>query len=223
MKPLLIITLCILTAGCAAVPGYPKRMQLPKEQLKELVPYFMPEATQKYDSLTGPDKWIYRDTVLTARILAVDLNFNVFEHAIAGENIRVNLYHDIGTIALGTAGVLVPAVQVKSVLAAVSAGLTGAKGAINKQVFFDQSMPVLLVKMQANRKEVLLKLMRGMSQPPESYPLMQGFIDLEEYYNAGTIPGALQAIAAQAGSDVQKTGVELRQVLTVPRPVMKKP
>jgi hypothetical protein len=217
MKNMFAAICLSLLCACASVPGYPKRIQTTAAQLTELGTYFTIEKSQEYDAATNGDKWVLRDQILNARILAIDLNFHNFEQAVAGENVRANLYSDIAVITAGTAGALVPAASTARLLSALAAGITGARGAVNKDVFFDKTLQVLLVQMQSSRKEVLTKLVTGMSQSPEIYSLMQGLIDIEDYYDAGTIPGALQAISVQAGVSAQSSAAQLK-ALKIARP-----
>lgn len=65
-------------------------------------------------------------------------------------------------------------------------------------------MPVLLTKMTALRKEVLVKIYMGLGQSTTDYPLMKALNEVDDYYNAGTIPGAIIGITATAGATIAK-------------------
>ena len=74
------------------------------------------------------------------------------------------------------------------------------KLAIDKNFFFEKTVPVLITTMNAQRKVALAPLALGMTSDTEVYPLAQALSDLDSYYLAGTFIGALQAIQAEAGA-----------------------
>jgi hypothetical protein len=49
----------------------------------------------------------------------------------------------------------------------------------------------------------------------KDYSLSRGLSDIADYYNAGTIVGALQDIVADAGADKKKADEELKNVIKV--------
>ena len=89
-------------------------------------------------------------------------------------------------------------------MSAVSAGVTGAKGSFDKQAYFTNTITTLLGAMVANRKTVEARIQQRLSQPVADYPLPAALSDLEAYYEAGTITGALTGIAADSGVKANK-------------------
>jgi hypothetical protein len=62
-----------------------------------------------------------------------------------------------------------------------------------------------MAQMMAQRKAVLVRIRDGlMNKSDEQYPLAQGLADLEEYYYAGTIPGAITGVVKTAGAESQR-------------------
>ena len=66
--------------------------------------------------------------------------------------------------------------------------------------------------MDANRKTVLVKIRQGLGQSVANYPLTHAMADLEDYYNAGTIPGALTGINADSGAKGEIAVIDLRKI-----------
>ena len=64
-------------------------------------------------------------------------------------------------------------------------------------------MLVLLSEMQANRDELRVEIYKGLRKNTSEYTLLQAILDLDLYYRAGTIPGALMAIAAATGKTTE--------------------
>jgi hypothetical protein len=54
--------------------------------------------------------------------------------------------------------------------------------------------------MNAQRKVALVPIVAGLQEDVSQYPLSSAIVDLQTYYEAGTMTGALQAILADAGT-----------------------
>ena len=53
--------------------------------------------------------------------------------------------------------------------------------------------------MDATRRTVLAKISEGLAKPDGDYPLVAALSDLQDYYIAGTLNGALNQISKDAG------------------------
>ena len=75
--------------------------------------------------------------------------------------------------------------------------------------------------MVAQRKVVLVRIRKGLTHAIDAYPLTLALNDLDRYYQAGTIPGALSAIADTAGATATKAEAHLeRLVVLTPVPAV---
>jgi hypothetical protein len=146
-------------------------------------------------------------------VYAIDLYFGQFQQDLFREGVGSGIATDWITLALAGAGAVAGNAGTKAALAAAAAGIIGAKAAFDKNVFFDKTMPALLAQMVALRKTVLVRIQAGLSQGIDRYPLTQALIDLEDYYNAGTIPGALTGIVEGAGATAKQADEEMKKVL----------
>jgi hypothetical protein len=204
----------VLMCGCTTMQGYPNRSDDPAKELKALAPYLDPGVITAYNNKPAADKQAYRDEVVNGRIMAVDINFNIFEQAFSEEGITTNVVTDWTVIGLGGAGSIVGGASTKSILAATSGAITGAKGSIDKEVYYNKTMPVLLSQMEALRKQVLVTIRSGLDLGVDKYPLTAALIDVEDYYKAGTIPGALMGISASSGETDKKATEQLQTIMT---------
>jgi len=71
---------------------------------------------------------------------------------------------------------------------------------------------VLLATMEAERRKVMVRIREGLVKSETEYSLIQALLDLDDYYKAGSIPGALIAIAATSGETLKKAEEEIRGV-----------
>lgn len=213
----LFVLVCVTASldGCAALRNYPVRPNNVDTELQALRRYFDPAEIQK-----GGNTIAWRNEVVNSQILAIDLQFTAFEQELARENVGVNTAVDMTVIGLGAATGVAGGAAAKSILGAISGGITGAKGIIDKDIFYSKTMPVLLSQMEAQRKVQLVKIRTGLTadanQDPlleaRQYTLSEALIDVEEYYKAGSIPAALQGIIEQSGATGQKATTDLKQL-----------
>ncbi len=153
-----------------------------------------------------------RDEYVNAKISTIDLHFGEFEKSLFTEGVGGGIATDWIKLALGGAGAVIASAS--QALSAAAAGVEGAKASFDKQAFFANTMTTLLAAMDANRKTVQVKIRQGLDQPVTSYSLTQAFADLEDYYLAGTIPGALISINADSGAKSAKAQNLLNELTT---------
>lgn len=199
-----------LLAGCASLKAYPDRAGDVATELQQLDQYFA--ATVLKDYAAKPDdtaKRAYRDEVATGRIRAIDLHFGTFQQAVFREGVNTNIVTDLIILGLGAATATTGGAGLKSALGATTTGVAGARTSIDKNLYFENTMPALVAQMIASRKTVLVKIQQGLDRNVTQYPLSQALIDLEDYYNAGSIPGAIAAVTEQAGATAKAQDVLL--------------
>lgn len=209
MKMLLKITSVvtlgwILVACAASIEGYPDRSLDVEQELKALAPLYDTNKISEYNKETDTQKKRgLRNDYVYARMSAIDLQFGKFEQAIFREGVGSGILTDWIELALGGAGAVFSG-GTSQALSAASAGVVGAKGAFDKQAYFSNTITTLLAAMVANRKTVEVKIRQRLAQSVADYPLAAALSDLEEYYVAGTIPGALTGIAEESGAKAKK-------------------
>lgn len=211
MLLLLTASLFLLTTGCASYRAYPKRAASESQEVSHLVHYFTDDVMAEYKA--SPDKPVYRTEVVMGRLRAIDLLFLQFERAINQEKNSTQIATDWAVLGLSGAGATTGGVATKAILAAISGGLTGAKLSVDQALFYKQTMPVLLQAMQASRKAILVDIRKGLKTSLEDYHVMQALNDVDRYYEAGTLPGAMIAINSQTGEKNEKATRELKQII----------
>jgi hypothetical protein len=204
--------LLIITLGCASNGGYPDRAVDPKTELLGLNNYFEPQTITAYATLTGNAKQLRRDEIVNGRLRAIDLNYGIFEQTLTKDVGNVNVGSDWAVLALAGAGTIVTGADTKAVLAAVSALITGAKLSVDKNIYYEKTILVILGKMTSLRRGVLVTIRKGLTHDEKEYPLEQALIDLDDYYNAGTIPGALIDVNASSGAALSQSNEKLKQI-----------
>lgn len=190
----------LFLSSCSSISGIPERSSDVKSELAALKDYFSTSVVTTYQSKpTDADKKLYRNEVISARIRAIDLNFNEFVQNISAENKKLNIGADSTVLFLGTAGAVSTVSSTQAILSATSATVTGVKSSVDKNAYYETTLNALVSQMLANRKTVLVNIYAGLESEVEDYPLMRALIDVEDYFQAGTIIGAVSEITKEAG------------------------
>ncbi len=134
----------------------------------------------------------------------------------AVENSQMYNAADILVIGVNLAGTLVGAASTKGILAAISGGTSASRTSINKNFFHEKTVPVLITAMNAERKEALIPILRGIGRTIDAYPFAQALSDLHIYYQAGTFIGALQAIQKDSGAKEDKADADIKKLIVGP-------
>ncbi len=140
-----------------------------------------------------------RNKFITGRLVLINLNYFKWLRNVTADKQLLDSASDILVMSLNLAGTAVGGAQAKTILAAVSAGVAGSKTTVDKYYFYEKTIPALAATMNAQRKQILINIIKGLDQDLKKYPLEQGIADLNDYYQAGTFQGAITVIQADAG------------------------
>jgi hypothetical protein len=142
---------------------------------------------------------VKRNEIILARVHAYDIVFADFEKRLYGDGNGVTLGGDLVALVLTGLTATVGSAGTKAALGAAATGVIGAKSAIDKDLYYQKTVPALLAQMEADRLKALAPITTGMKQSDADYPLLEAYIDLDAYKNAGSIPAAINAVNKAAG------------------------
>lgn len=203
----------VLLFGCsrAHMAGRPDRFH----SRTALIEAMEGDATNRIDKLVSSyhtanaDKRAIRDTIIQRSIILIDQHYSLFVDEFSGGKKAWDSGADIASMATAAVAVLVTPPLTKSILAAASGGITAAKGSIDKNFLYDQTVLVLIKQMEAQRTATVVALIRGSGKSVEEYSLAAALADIERYYFAGTFDGAMSAMQQNAAEDKQEADAEL--------------
>jgi hypothetical protein len=197
----LVSCICsLLIVGCAPILGYPKDPEDTDATLIALQPYFNGAKEAEYTRAVPAARMATRNEIIFARMRAYDIAFADFEKRLYGDGNAVTLGSDLVGLVLAGLTATTGTAATKSALGAASAGVIGANTAINKDLYYQKTVPALLAQMQAERLQAKLPIVDGIKLSDAEYPLILAYIDLDAYKNAGSIPAAINAINKETGN-----------------------
>ncbi|MGO7919435.1 hypothetical protein ACC755_09740 [Rhizobium ruizarguesonis] len=152
-----------------------------------------------YIGKTAEQQRTYRNEYVLAQMYTLDVKYNRYESDLTKEMQRLGFGAAVTNIALTSVASQIASVQAKNVLSATAAGLTGVKAAYDKDVLLDRTVQIIQSQMRASRAEVAARIFTRLKLPADDYPLMMAWMDLQEYYKAGTLGSALIDAGEEAG------------------------
>jgi len=203
----LVALVLMLASGCSV---YRPKSPIPSGYTKQLLAdVTRPALLQEYNAMpqkTDADKAAKvsrRNQILTELTYLVDQNYYAFENRFYGTQATFSTATDAINLGLTAAASVTGTAELKSILSATATGTTGFKTSVEKNFFDQQSRAAVVSKMRALRATQLATLEGDshMKAGVTAYSLEAGISDVNAYYEAGTVVGALQSIAQAAGKE----------------------
>lgn len=190
-------------ASCASFNGMPKpvldvgtAVTIPLA----LQPSAALEETQK---LNGDEvgRKALRNRVIAVYVSAMDARYAEFRRALAKETRSGNFGLDVASLGLGGLGTL--AKSGANELAAASTFLTGSRASLNKEIYFEKTLPALVAVMDANRIKARGAILTHLQDPTIDYPLELAYADLANYELSASLDNAVQQLTTEASKKVE--------------------
>ena len=183
----------IAISGCGALEntGGPPPAFNVDQDIQDLEEHYASVTSIKAYYSAGPESKARRDEFIIGRLTLYNLEYIKFVRQFYLSSAQLSSIIDITNIGLGLAATLVEPAVTKGILAAVATGLTGSRLAIERNFFQERTAQVLVTQMNAQRTAALVPIERGLTQRVEQYPLALAIVDLNSYYEAGTVQGPL--------------------------------
>jgi|GEM_PF-1343303 len=139
----------------------------------------------------------------------IEMNYRAYESALFIGRARTDVAWDFLEQGLTFAGTVSNGERVKTVLDAVLSGIKGTRLSVDKNFFREKTVEIIMSKMQASRDRVKNLITEKMSEMTAlEYPFEEAWVDLTQFFYAGTLQAGIQALAADAAQDADKAKKE---------------
>ena len=136
-----------------------------------------------------------RNDLVYRLIFLSDYRFSRYEADLMLGKATRDSFIDLGMFGLNAASTLMTPGSSTQMLSAIAGGLGFSRATVEKNFYMNHAAPVLMAKMRALRAEKLNAIVQNLSRGIDDYPASLAIIDVLDYYNRGTMIGALQAIS----------------------------
>ncbi len=200
-------------AACAPVRGFPDD---PADQSDfssfvspagNPVQIYGPASEAAYDSASDDlARTAARNQIIRHRLWGYDRTYSSFKRRLTLDGNIVSAGGSLAALVLGGLAATTGNTGTSNALAAAGAGIIGAQGVINRELYFQKTLPALMAQRDAARDQALAPILAGMKLPDSRYSLTDANADLQRLKDAGSIEGAINTInqdAAIAKQDAQ--------------------
>lgn len=200
MRPILLLPIFApLLASCASFNAMPDPVLTVRETDQMVRPLTVPIVISEMAKLQDEgQRKTYRNQVIATYLAAADARYIDFLRSLSRQSKASNFGLDLATLSLSSVAAI--AKSAANELSTGAAIATGARGSLNKEVYFEKTLPAVIAAMEARRITVrgeIEKRMQG--EGADTYTLEQGFADIMRYQMATTLDGAIQEITSSAG------------------------
>lgn len=214
-KAALLPTLVLGLAGCAGLSASPSSPISDRPAaLHALEAVYSPAKIVTCISTPVESQRPCRDEIAQALIVAIDMQYADYELGFFDANRYGTFGATVATLGL-TGAASVSAGAAARLLSAIAAGVTGTREAFNRDVLIDHTAVALQSAMRAKRDTVLAQIRNGLRSPPSEYPIGAALSDLNAYYRAGTIVGALAGLNESVATDAKTARANLGLISAV--------
>jgi hypothetical protein len=165
-----------------------------------------------YDNKTGEAAAAVRNKIVYSLMAEIDYVFYDYETKLFLNEGLSHVGADFLQLGMAAGGTLTNGTRGKTILSALLAGVTGVDLSVDKNVFRQQTVQAITNSMEGNRDRIKTIIIQQLDQTTTSYPYPAARADLIHYFFAGTLPGGLQQLNQDAGSNAKSEKAALNQV-----------
>lgn len=155
------------------------------------------EKLVTYDGKTNAnEQQQYRNQSIAVFMDAIDENYHTYSSRLFSEGLQFALGFEGAIVGLAATAALFPnsAPELASVIAAAG----GGQATVNKNMYFDRTLPALITTMDARRIRIETEILAKLKLPVSKYPIEFALRDLRHYQNAGTLFRAIADVTGTA-------------------------
>jgi hypothetical protein len=214
-----IVGLGLTLSGCAAINGYPNDPETDSLSTNQdggcranatilvdlRAKYFGNGFTSlkaKYDAAATGDRKNQRDDIVYGQMKVLDIEFACLKRSLNGDSNALSIGTDVTSQTLSTLSAVVGGAHVKSILGAASTGISAMNGDVNKDLFYQKTIPAVIAQMDANYTKEQALILTHLKSDDGSYPLGAAETEIDTLKDAGSVPAAISALTQD--SDASK-------------------
>ena len=192
---IVLLLVLVSTTGCVTVSSGPNRIFDTANATASLQAYAsVPDNTA--DKQT-------RNTFVAARMYAIDIEYSNYFERLLKERQLGGTALDATLLGLTAATTIVNGAAVKTTLGALSTAAAGVRTDIDQDIYMAQTLQILMNTMEAQRLSIRNRIDGNMKLAAADYTSWRALTDLDDYYRAGTLAGALQYLSSTTGQNAQ--------------------
>jgi hypothetical protein len=161
------------------------------------------------DGLSRQD---YRDYVAGLYMAAADANYAEFRNVLSSGQRNSAMGFDLASLLL-TGGASVAGPSTAQNLSTAATIMTGTRASVDRNLFFDRTIPAIIAAMDAERARARVDLIQRLRLNATEYPLTMFFADLHVFELAASLDRAVATVVRTSSQDRDEANEALDQAL----------
>jgi len=149
----------------------------------------------------GNSDEIHRNEIITRMMILADDLFLSNKAQIMARSTTFNIVTGFTSSLFSTAATFIGGAGTKSALSAVSAVSTSTENIVNREVLFDQMVPVIIEVMDGDRKTKRDTILQNMLKGTEVYSVDMAILEVFEYHNSGSFMNGIKLLAKEINKE----------------------
>jgi len=144
----------------------------------------------------------------------IEVSYSKFEMRLTTQRAGFETGSDALQLGMSAAATLVGATDIKNILDASLTAFQGTRTSFDKNFFQQKTTESIISQMRAARKTKQAEIITSLgTRDVASYPWDAVWIDLVDFYYAGTVPSALVGIASSTGASAEAATARLNEAV----------
>lgn len=153
----------------------------------------------------------YRDMVIGYRLTAYNHRFREFSTELREAKVGIGLGAELLDAALDFAGAVFGSAGTKSILSAASGAANAGRNSVDVNVFYKQTLPAIVAKMEATRDTIILNIREKQQKSESEYPIDAALDDLTRVERSSSIERAIAAITEKTKTEADAADEKIRE------------
>lgn len=208
-KNVTLLLICSVLFGCSTFQGGMPNLPFNVEEELGIVKSELKNSASVKTYYESPSSDT-RNKFIASRLVITNIEYLNFIKNLSAEESQIHSATDILVLSLNVLSASFTPVNTKTSLSALSSMIGGGRLSIDKNAYHEKTMSALISAMNAQRKDVLKRLLKGAQVDLNVYSFEQALSDINDYYLAGTFNGALASIQHDAAIKEDKADGDIK-------------
>lgn len=152
-----------------------------------------------------------RNAMINRIRVEIEGNYRDFEAKLFSDRQSFLTFSDFVELGLAGATTIAVGERTKTVLAAILTAVKGARLSVDKNWFREKNTEIVIASMQAERNKKLEMIEKKVTGNAMEYTFEEAWVDLIEYFYAGTLEAGVQALGVETGKNAADAKAATKQ------------
>lgn len=190
----LSVLMWLLLSGCASLKGTPDKLISDDDMLTSISPIVSTESIKECNTNLTIE---CRNKIVYNKLLSADIEFGIYSAKVFNEDRSVAVGTTLVALGLNAASMAYGS----ALLTGISSAVIGAGASYDSEVLANKVLSSIQSQMNAERYIIKTRIIKGLNQSTLQYSLNAANIDLEAYYQAGTLLAGISGINTAASNN----------------------